>query len=747
MSQNNVNIPVAFPLHMRQQQQQQQHQQQQTLLYQSHQPHQVHAQLQQQQVPPHPGVFQNVTTLPTPPQQFLIGHGHPVHPAHHHHMRNTPPSSSASSAAVSHRPSPKMSHSHSNGTLDQRNMASLPVALPSPQPPVDYSSSSSGRGAPNHTTNRQQKTKRKPSQNQEPQPEVPPPPTSLRRPATPKLADSTASVGSVTPPPQTAGDSVESSGTERDAHRIQQRQKQILFGKVTDGYRQYVRCVPHKLRDSNNTRHPVTPRIDQLVSKRTWDNLVGAWRRALHEWDAGPTPEDELHVQDVVRNPKKQVEAGGVWTQSRLQAYREGIDHDLRALVETVQGRYPPNNTASGNSPPPSDAESPAMGPSPSASATKPFIEPIALPQQQKHHSTTFPPTSSAGGQPAHDGDISSDETPSRPRSGKKKKVGRSVSQSPGTHVRSRSTHSPVWDLLDQQMLQQQQQQHVQQHQQFNRLVVTIIQQQTPPQQHGGDTTLEPKADQHTSRTAPTRLDPTTAMMTAVECDIALDCAPTASYDIIMENLKQTRLDLDRLTFHEPQMLPSSDGLHIMRSPEMGSSARPEDDACETRQCNLHPAGSLCKIYALSTVVNQRRFAARCAQMSSFADAPRIQLFSPDCSPLFTLPSRQRDSAVMTDADANRDPNGTPKTLRQNPSPSPVADIAGAMQGLVFATHGLNNLDMILPPSLRYANEGGAPQNAAAISTSRDPTPLLFNVRSSAMFQPTAAPHHGFNPF
>lgn len=73
---------------------------------------------------------------------------------------------------------------------------------------------------------------------------------------------------------------------ETDPHRLAQRAKQIGFGKVTKGYANYLKQVPKESRNSNPTIHPVTPRIDQLCSKRKWDHCVSSWRRDLHNWDS-----------------------------------------------------------------------------------------------------------------------------------------------------------------------------------------------------------------------------------------------------------------------------------------------------------------------------------------------------------------------------------------------------------------------------------------------------------------------------
>jgi len=38
---------------------------------------------------------------------------------------------------------------------------------------------------------------------------------------------------------------------------------------------------------------PMTPRVDQKVSKRIWDNEVRQWRRDLHKYD----PDDLINFE------------------------------------------------------------------------------------------------------------------------------------------------------------------------------------------------------------------------------------------------------------------------------------------------------------------------------------------------------------------------------------------------------------------------------------------------------------------
>lgn len=64
--------------------------------------------------------------------------------------------------------------------------------------------------------------------------------------------------------------------------RILSREKQIIYGKATIGYSEYLRLVPYKERSATQPR---TPNINLQCSKRCWDGLVARWRRQLHAFD------------------------------------------------------------------------------------------------------------------------------------------------------------------------------------------------------------------------------------------------------------------------------------------------------------------------------------------------------------------------------------------------------------------------------------------------------------------------------
>eukprot|EP00908_Phaeocystis_cordata_P003871 Transcript_1425.p5 GENE.Transcript_1425~~Transcript_1425.p5 ORF type:complete len:269 (-),score=89.39 Transcript_1425:792-1598(-) len=93
---------------------------------------------------------------------------------------------------------------------------------------------------------------------------------------------------------------------ETDARKLEQRQKQIGYGKNSIAYQNYVREVPKYERsfDLINTTHPRTPDIQQDCSKRQFDGQIKAWRRQLHLWDTpGGEGADASVAQAAVTKP------------------------------------------------------------------------------------------------------------------------------------------------------------------------------------------------------------------------------------------------------------------------------------------------------------------------------------------------------------------------------------------------------------------------------------------------------------
>lgn len=81
---------------------------------------------------------------------------------------------------------------------------------------------------------------------------------------------------------------------ELDEEVIQRRQKQLDYGKRTEGYQRYLKLVPKYKRTKD---HPKTPQKFKKFSRRAWDTRVRLWRRLLHHYDppgtVPPSTDDE----------------------------------------------------------------------------------------------------------------------------------------------------------------------------------------------------------------------------------------------------------------------------------------------------------------------------------------------------------------------------------------------------------------------------------------------------------------------
>eukprot|EP00670_Eutreptiella_braarudii_P004869 CAMPEP_0174280612 /NCGR_PEP_ID=MMETSP0809-20121228/893_1 /TAXON_ID=73025 ORGANISM="Eutreptiella gymnastica-like, Strain CCMP1594" /NCGR_SAMPLE_ID=MMETSP0809 /ASSEMBLY_ACC=CAM_ASM_000658 /LENGTH=379 /DNA_ID=CAMNT_0015373605 /DNA_START=58 /DNA_END=1197 /DNA_ORIENTATION=+ len=75
---------------------------------------------------------------------------------------------------------------------------------------------------------------------------------------------------------------------ETDERRLEQRLKQIEYGKVTQGYKNYLAQRP---KEKRLKRDPQTPNAWQKCSKRSWDGQVRKWRQQLHKYDDPPGTE------------------------------------------------------------------------------------------------------------------------------------------------------------------------------------------------------------------------------------------------------------------------------------------------------------------------------------------------------------------------------------------------------------------------------------------------------------------------
>jgi len=70
--------------------------------------------------------------------------------------------------------------------------------------------------------------------------------------------------------------------SETDPVTLERRQKQIDYGKNTDAYKTYIKCVP---KESRHRTFPRTPEKGTYYSRRQWDGLVKAWKLQIHQWN------------------------------------------------------------------------------------------------------------------------------------------------------------------------------------------------------------------------------------------------------------------------------------------------------------------------------------------------------------------------------------------------------------------------------------------------------------------------------
>ncbi|KAL7529879.1 hypothetical protein ACHAWF_003140 [Thalassiosira exigua] len=81
------------------------------------------------------------------------------------------------------------------------------------------------------------------------------------------------------------------------ARRMQQRRRQVLFGKNTAGYEEYAKKVPRHKRRHRSPQCPMTPDHTLDIPTKRWQGLMNAWRRSLHQYD----PPD-LHLRQPAQN-------------------------------------------------------------------------------------------------------------------------------------------------------------------------------------------------------------------------------------------------------------------------------------------------------------------------------------------------------------------------------------------------------------------------------------------------------------
>jgi hypothetical protein len=84
------------------------------------------------------------------------------------------------------------------------------------------------------------------------------------------------------------------------ARRIRQRRRQVLFGKNTIGYEEFIKKVPKHKRKFKSLEHPQTPDYLADIPTKRWQGQINAWRRSLHKFD----PPDLASRQSQASNTK-----------------------------------------------------------------------------------------------------------------------------------------------------------------------------------------------------------------------------------------------------------------------------------------------------------------------------------------------------------------------------------------------------------------------------------------------------------
>ena len=82
------------------------------------------------------------------------------------------------------------------------------------------------------------------------------------------------------------------------AKRIHQRRRQVLFGKNTAGYEEYVKQIPKHKRKQRSLDCPTTPDYTVDIPTKRWQGLMNAWRRSLHTFDPA-----DLHLHTISSQP------------------------------------------------------------------------------------------------------------------------------------------------------------------------------------------------------------------------------------------------------------------------------------------------------------------------------------------------------------------------------------------------------------------------------------------------------------
>jgi hypothetical protein len=86
---------------------------------------------------------------------------------------------------------------------------------------------------------------------------------------------------------------------ESDPHTLRQRTKEILKGKMSESYAEYIAKYP--IKKQRRREQPTTPNKYRKCSRRCFDGQLRTWRRNLHQFDE-PIQQDPAEIIDTNEN-------------------------------------------------------------------------------------------------------------------------------------------------------------------------------------------------------------------------------------------------------------------------------------------------------------------------------------------------------------------------------------------------------------------------------------------------------------